>query len=204
MVVNGNENDAIKNAVFDFIHTENKLLKDDKVFLIHTTDVENNIGISIMGDPYKISLIVDFIDSIENNMVVCIGEYNSFLFIDTIDNDTILRMTDDDYHPILWLNKDKVSISYRAFPTNLIETNGKLFFWHDKTKSVTDTIINTLYKYNFVDTMIVNEYIPSSTINNAAKKGADYYFCRNDLSKYRKVITNNTIGYYKPPKLKCK
>jgi hypothetical protein len=203
MVVNGNENDAIKNAVFDFIHTESKLLKNDKKFYIYTENVESNIGVTIMGDPDKISLIVDFIDSIENNMVICIGEYNSFLFIDTVDNDTILHMTDDDYHPILWLNKDKVSISYRAFPTGLLESNGKLFFWYDKTKSVTDTIINTLYKYNFVDTMIVNTYIPGGTINHA-KKGANYYFCRSDLSKYRKVVTDKAIGYYKPPKLKCK
>jgi hypothetical protein len=140
MVVNGDENDAIMNAVFDFIHTENKLLKDDKTFLVYTENIEDKIGVSIMGDP------------------------NSILFI--IEEDG--------------------SRSYRAFPTMLFEADEKLFFWYDETKSVTDAIINTLYKYNFVDTMIVNVYIPERTISEV-KKGADYYFCRSDLSNYKKT-----------------
>jgi hypothetical protein len=156
-----------------------------------------------MGDPNPILLIADFVDSIKNNMVRHIGEYNSVLITDTTDSETVLRMTGDENHPTLWLNKNKVFYSYRAFPTMLVETNGKLFFWYDDTKNVTDTIINTLYKYNFVDTMIVNAYIPDRIINDA-KKGADYYFCKSDLSKYKKVITNKAIGHYKPPKLKCK
>ena len=157
MVINGNENNAIMNAIFDFIHTENKLLQDDKTFFIYTKNVEDKIGVSIMGDPNTILLIIE----------------------------------------------EDGSYSYRAFPTMLYETNGKLFFWYDDTKSVTDTIINTLYQYNFVDTMIVNAYIPESTINEV-KKGANYYFCKNDLSNYKKIITNKSIEYYKPPKLKCK
>jgi hypothetical protein len=202
MVVNGNKDDAIKNAIFDFIHTESKLLKDDKTFFIHTENVEGYIGVRIMGDPNKISLIVDIVDNIKNNTIVRVGVSNSISVIDTIDNDTVYQIIGED-NPVIWLNKNKVSVSYRAFPTGVMERNGKLFFWYDETQSVTDTIINTLYKYNFVDTMIVNMYIPDRIINDA-KKGADYYFCKDNLSKYKKVITNRAIGHYKPPKLKCK
>ena len=38
---------------------------------------------------------------------------------------------------------------------------------------------------------------------NDSDKGADYYFCKNNLSKYKRVVTNIGLGYYKPPKLKC-
>jgi hypothetical protein len=203
MVANGNKYDAIKNAVFDFIHTESKLLKDDKTFFIQTENVEDYIGVSIMGDPNKVSLIAEFVDSIKNNMVAIIGEAKSILVIDTINNDTVLCITGNDTHSNLWINNNKVSYSYRAFPTGLIERNEKLFFWYDETKSVTDTIISTLYKHNFVDTMIVNVYIPDRIINDA-KKGANYYFCKNDLTKYKKIVTSRAIGHYKPPKLKCK
>jgi hypothetical protein len=185
MVINGSENDAISNAIFDFTHTENRLLKDDNTFSVSADNLEGNIVVTIIGDPNKISLIANFTDSIKQNMVARLDEYKNVSFLDTISNDTIFRITGDSDNPLLWINKEKVSYSYRAFPTMLVETDGKLFFWYDKTKNVTDTIINTLYRYNFVDTMIVNAYIPDKIINDA-KKGIVYYFCGNDLRNYKK------------------
>jgi len=157
MVINGNENDAIRNAIFDFTHTEIKLLKDDKTFFIYAKNIDDKIVVNIIGDPNPISFIIE----------------------------------------------EDGSYSYRAFPTMLVETNGKLFFWYDKTKNVTDTIINTLYKYNFVDTMIVNAYIPEHSINDA-KKSVVYYFCKDDLRNYKKKKGDNIRRHYRTPKLKCK
>ena len=45
--------------------------------------------------------------------------------------------------------------------------------------------------------------LPDNPINDAAK-AADYYFCRNDVSNYKRVVTHVATGYYEPPKLKCK
>lgn len=149
VAVNGNENDAIRNAIFDFIHTENSLLKDDNTFLITTDTIENYITVMIIGDPNAVLLIIE----------------------------------------------EDGSCSYRAFPTMLVEANGKLFFWYDKTKNVTDTIVNTLYKYNFVDTMVVNKYIPNRLINDA-KKSVIYYFRKNDLSIYKKTSSNTLTKRY--------
>ncbi len=156
MVVNGNENDAICNAILDFTHTEKRLLKNDNTFAVSVDTIKGNIVVTIIGDPNAILLITE-----ED------GNYN-----------------------------------YRAFPTMLVETSGKLFFWYDNKKNVTDTIINTLYKYNFVDTMIVNAYIPDRIINDA-KQGVIYCFCKNDLSNYKKTSSNTLTKYYKLPKLKC-
>jgi hypothetical protein len=155
MIINGEQNEAIQNAILDFIYTEKKILKYDKVFSISTKEDKDNISVSILGISTPISLIIE-----ED------GSYN-----------------------------------YCLFPTMLIETNGKLFLGYDETKNVTDTIINTLYRYNLIDTMSV--YTVTMIIDDT-KKGVDYYFCKNNLSKYKKVITNKAMGYYKPPKLKCK
>lgn len=202
MVVYGSENDAINNAIFDFIHTEKRLLKDDNTFLVSARNVEGKIVLTIIGDPNKISLIADFDDRIKRNTVARYDEYKSVSVIDTISNDTIFCITSNNDHQSLWINKDKVSYSYRAFPTMFVEADGKRFFWYDKTKNVTEAIINTLYRYNSVDTMIVNAYIPEHSINDA-KKGVVYYFCENNLRNYKKTGSNTLTKYYKPPKLKC-
>jgi hypothetical protein len=43
---------------------------------------------------------------------------------------------------------------------------------------------------------------PDMTIDDA-KKGADYYFCKQNYHVYKKIITRIALGYYKAPELKC-
>jgi len=45
--------------------------------------------------------------------------------------------------------------------------------------------------------------MPEFTTDNRLK-GAHYYFCRNDLSRFRRVITNIGLGFYRPPRLRCR
>jgi len=158
MIVNGSENDAINNAILDFVHTEKKLLKYDRVFNISTEINKDNIIVTIVGEPSAVSFIIE----------------------------------------------EDSSCSYRAFPTMLVEANDRLFLWDDETKNVTDTIINTLNKYNLIDTMdnTIGRY-HIKVITDDGKRVAHYYFCKNNLSKYKKVITRRPFGYYEPPKLKC-
>lgn len=106
------------------------------------------------------------------------------------------------YDKVLVSTEDSISFSYSGFPTGYFENKGKLFYWHDSTKTVTDDLISTFTKYNLVDTMVINVYIPESTIDHS-KKGVDYYFCKNDLLKYKKIRTRDAMGYYDPPKLNC-
>jgi hypothetical protein len=98
--------------------------------------------------------------------------------------------------------KDGNTINYSGLPTRYIESKGKLFYWDDSTRTVTPEVINIFKKYNHIDTAFLNVYIPIHI--NDAKKGEDYYFCRNNLLKYKKVRTRMAMGYYEPPKLRCK
>ncbi len=84
-------------------------------------------------------------------------------------------------------------------PTRYVIKNGKLFYWWDKNCTVTEEIIAVLWRYNMLQTYSI---IPDFSSDDS-QRGADYYFCKNDLSKYKRVVTNIGLGYYKPPKLKC-
>ena len=84
-------------------------------------------------------------------------------------------------------------------PTRYVIKDGKLFYWWDDSYPITEEMITILWKYNRLQTDLI---IPEFSTNDN-QKGADYYFCKGDLSKYKRVVTNIGMGYYKPPKLNC-
>ena len=84
-------------------------------------------------------------------------------------------------------------------PSRYIIKNDKLFYWWDDNYPVTEEMIAVLWRYNLLQTDLI---IPEFTIDDSLK-GADYYFCKNDLSKYKRVVTNIGLGYYNPPELNC-
>jgi hypothetical protein len=88
-------------------------------------------------------------------------------------------------------------------PSRYIEKDSKLFYWWDDNYPLTEEMLAILWKYNLLcdntDGHLFHNY---ST--NDSQKGADYYFCKNNLAKFKRVITNIAIGWYDPPKLKCK
>ncbi len=155
MVAESNQDDAIKNAIYDFSHSYKN--KADSVFYIYTKNINQEVlGVNIFAT----------------------------------------------YDKVLVSTEDSIKFSYRGFPTGYFENEGKLFYWHDSTRTVTNDLISALEKYNLIDTMIVNVYMPESTIDHS-KKGMDYYFCKTNLLKYKKVKTNRALGSYDPPKLIC-
>jgi hypothetical protein len=90
----------------------------------------------------------------------------------------------------------------KGIPSRFIEQNGKLFIWYDERFHLTDSTINILEKYNRIRRGGPYDWI--STGGDDSKKGADYYFCRRNLTVYKKKITNRAIGYYEPPTVNCK
>ena len=125
------------------------------------------------------------------------------IYIENINEDILGISIGASDNSILVFTEDCIEYSYQGFPTMYYEENGKLFYWDDSTKYVSNEIINDLTRYNHIDTIIMNVYIPERLFNDA-KKVADYYFCKNNFHKFKRVITTKAIGYYEPPKLKCK
>ena len=157
LITEGDEKDAIQNAIYDFLNS-GKFSNKDSVYNISIKDYNKQAWIiSVYGSTNK-------------------------LLISTVDS---------------------VNYNYSALAVDYRKIEGKLFYWYDSTKEVTPELLNTLIDYNMIDTTILNVYMPSRHIDHS-KKGIDYYICKNDLRKYKKVRTNKALDYYDPPSLNCK
>ena len=88
-------------------------------------------------------------------------------------------------------------------PSRYIEKDNKLFYWWDDDYPLTEEMLLVLWKYKLLyDDTEGLIGLPQFTINDT-QKGAHYYFCKNDLTRYKRVVTSIANGYYKPPRLKC-
>lgn len=86
-------------------------------------------------------------------------------------------------------------------PTSYIENNGKIFYWYDNNQNssnVNPNIIDKLAEYKLIEYNA--ETIEYSRDDN--KKGISYYFCKNNLIKYKKVKSNTSQDTI--PKISCK
>ena len=89
------------------------------------------------------------------------------------------------------------------YPSRFVEIRGKLFYWFDPDYPLTEEAIAVFKKFGVFPTY--NEYkfeIPDISTDDR-RKGATYFFCRNNLFKFKRVITNKGRGSYDPPKLDC-
>ncbi|HTE00049.1 MAG TPA: hypothetical protein VK668_12225 [Mucilaginibacter sp.] len=92
----------------------------------------------------------------------------------------------------------------KGVPSQCIEQNGKLFFWYDKQYPLTNNTIKLLDKYHRLwRGASINAEDHPFAINELAQS-IQYYFCKSNLSVFKKVITNRAIGAYEPPNVTCK
>lgn len=157
LVRNGDKNDAIRNAIHDYIKS-NRHIKKDSTYLVSIRNIDDMV------------FRVDIAKGLEKLLVA---------------------------------TEDGVNFSHRALPTSYIELDNKLFYWVDSTQKVTDDLIKMLVKYNRLDTMVINSYIPARLIDDS-RDAVLYYFCKENLTRYRKVRTKNTKRNYNQPLIKCK
>lgn len=101
-------------------------------------------------------------------------------------------------------NKVRIGTHQPGFPTKYFEQSGKLFYWYDSTYDVTSKLIAALSRFNQIDSINVNGFVglPIQKTDDS-KKGAQYYFCNCDLTKYRRVYTSIAMGWYSPPNVHC-
>lgn len=169
LIANGDENQAIENAIIDFSNT-NRLYRKHQVFQ------------------------VEFIDTLYRKVHKKIDERN-FQWIDGKPYEGIIAinivpMTNE----FTYLVSDSLNL-----PSRYIENKGKLFFWKDREHKVSDEIIEILNKYKVVSEEELNPIF----VIHESQKAVDYYMCRKDFTKYKKVMTNIAIGYYDAPEVEC-
>jgi len=88
-------------------------------------------------------------------------------------------------------------------PSRFIEKDRKLFFWWDNEYALTEEALSIYKKYGLLQDDQGGIITVPDFINDDSKKAVHYYFCRNNLTKYKKISTAKGIGYYDPPSVHC-
>jgi len=178
LVISGNSNDAIHNAILDFSNTS-KLYSRDSVFSIWFSEKYYRMGFNNLADGSEEAVRGTFFPDIVT--VSIIASYNRHLL--TVAGE--------------------IGSKTSMLPTRFVEQNGKLFYWWDKDYPLTKEMLKVLKKYNLLVDEEGGAIRALDFKTNDAQKGVDYYFCRYDFSKYKKITTSIGIGYYEPPLVKC-
>ena len=166
--------DFINVAISDFV-SKCSLFKKDSVFKISVEDTL--VELSFQSEQSRWIL-----DTVYQNILVV----NVFGLINKV-----------------WYFSDAVIGSKGELPSRYVIVKGKLFFWQDDNYPLTEETLSVFKRYNILTEVMERGMLPDFIINDAAK-AAHYYFCRDNISNYKRVVTHVATGYYKPPKLKCK
>jgi hypothetical protein len=168
-----------KIAIQDFLKTD--LFKQDSVFIVSTLDTIGDVKLKKVDSPHY------------NHKWVRVKTYPELIGLDILG-------VENKYFVDTTMSID----SQKAIPTGFTEQGGKLFVWWDNHRLITDSTIKILDKYHKIGRGKGYDWFKIEGGTNDAKQGTDYYFCRNNLSVYKKRITSAAIGYYDPPKIDCR
>jgi hypothetical protein len=169
---------ARQTAMLDFSKT--KLFKMDSVFDVTSYDTLYRIAEQPIGPgKFKGVIVKTYADIIAVNIIAT---------------------------PFRWLldTMERIDIQNKRIPSRAFEKDGRLFLWWDKRFPLTDSTLNILNKFHLIERGSKSDYSRFLGLGfNDSKRGADYYFCRSNLSVYKRVVTNKGTGYYDPPEIDC-
>ena len=168
---------AIRIAIADFSNTC-RLFKKDSVFC------------------------VDYNDSVFEKATLVVGTFNDGHTLqwkrgDLLDGMACVEIGAASYYQHYYSEDPEDANSH--LPTKYVIVRGKLFYWRDEKHEVTEDIIGVLWRYN----VLQSESIIPDFFEDENAKGAHYFFCKKNLSKYKRVVTNKALGYYSPPRVTC-
>ena len=168
---------AINNAILDFSH-KGKLNKKGNVF-----------SVSII-DTFKRMILIK---SDRSNYKWTFGKaYNLIIGVSIIQTSGFYFTTNN-----IKMGKNS------NLPTRYVEIDEKLFFWWDSDYSLTEQTLRIFKKYHLLQEVEGGKIHFPEIWTDDSQKAAHYYFCRNDLTKYKRIDTNKGMGYYDSPNLKC-
>lgn len=84
-------------------------------------------------------------------------------------------------------------------PSVVLKKGDKLFYWWDDNIPLTKRVVDILLEFNLIN--VTQEYLDYRI--NDSQKSMQYYVCKSNIAKYKRVLTNKAIGYYSPPNLNC-
>lgn len=132
------------------------------------------------------------------------GEYDRYEISDKLITVSILpKETSEPQYYITLVD----TVGSTRLPTRYIIKNGKLFYWHDSEYGLTEETIKLFLEFKLAEPLNISDLallLGQEVWGDGKTKGMDYYFCKTDLNNYKRIITSFALGWYKPPKIKCK
>lgn len=176
------------NAIIDFIHSEPKLLKKDNAFHVFLDPRDSSI--IVMGDSNKVHLIIEIPDW---SSISLLHEDAIMIAKDTARNKTIVIIdySHSDNHPRIWFDEESVNKSYRAFPDDIIEYQGKVFYWNHspRRQTLSEDVIDAMYRHHYVDTLVNHIFWPDDVIDDG-RVGVQYLFSKKNIKYFKKNYTH--------------
>jgi hypothetical protein len=165
------------------------------------------------------------IQDFSKNKLFTMDSVFSVKVFDTLHRATLKKISDRNYawvngkaYPeIIALNIVASSLRYfldttektaslsKNIPSGVFEKDGRVFLWWDDKLPLTEDALKVLDKFHLVQRGGKKDFDRFSefrTINST--RAVDYYFCRNNISVYKRLITGTAIGHYEPPNITCK
>lgn len=179
MISTGWVNEAITNAILDFSNSS-RFYNQNKIFSVRAHDTLHRMAL---------------VNTNENLDSWVKGEIQEGILSVSI----IPRPKENK----LLLTAETIVGSKGKLPSRFIEINEKLFFWWDDDFPLSQAALDVYSKYDLLqddEGGIIQ--LPDFIIDDS-QKAVDYYFCKNNLLKYKKVTTKIAMGYYDIPKLEC-
>ena len=152
----GEINDAINNAIVDFLHTKKRFMEKDSVFSIYIENVNDDVlGIGISGEKDKIALFTNNeVDYDYRFFPTRIYEHQNKLFY---WKDTTISVTKEIITKFYSLNKVDTMIYQKKFPVRTIDEKQKVFHYY--------YCKNNLYRYHKKKMSIANTNYEIPKIN---------------------------------------
>lgn len=86
--------------------------------------------------------------------------------------------------------------------TRFYESDAKLFLWRDNNYPITREALKAFQRHNLIETDSAKIKYPEYSRDDS-QKAAIYFFCRDNVAIYKRVITSRGVGYFMPPVLRC-
>lgn len=174
-------NRIVTTAIADF-SKGGKMYRDYSIF--HVNYYKSYTRVEIEEDEFGVAHEV-ITNRNDNVFVVSISaNYNKFVVKDTT----------------------ATTLEARGIPTHYQKKESKLFLWTDFSYPSKSNIYKVLQDHNLLLPNNLDGLIEFAEAGEViSSKSTHYFFCANDVSSYKKIITDVPLGYYSLPRgLKCK
>ena len=183
------ERNRITNAILDYIYTEKEFLDTYSCFSIISSSDTNEVIIE--GSLNKFDILISPIDS--SAIPFFSSENDAAYYIDKETGDTIISIMNYSSHPLIWADSKQIKVNYDDLPSELFQYE-KVFYRYDRTKSVSKEILDILYSYDVIDTIVL-QLLPvhPETIIDDNPISVVYTFNNKNIKKYKKYYHNTRL-----------